>query len=101
MPKCCLVPLLHLCLPVPCCILCAGILPFNAVDLLFSGWDFYSFGLFSVFPHQYVYKHVSHNLLGYLEMESRRGRVARERVIGICQLSLKGRKSQHLADPFL
>lgn len=77
--------------------------PFYAVDFLFCGWDFYSFHLFWFFSHQHVCKHVAHDLLGYLEMAS--GRVARERVrwhmTGICQLSLRGRKFQHFADPFL
>lgn len=51
--------------------------PFYAVDFLFSGWDFYSFGLFWFFPHQHVYKHIAHDLLGYLEMAS--GRMAKEK----------------------
>lgn len=68
----------------------------------FVWWfGFYCFvGFFFFFlPSPDVYKHVSQDLLGYLEVES--GRVARGRKIGICQLSLMGKKSHHFADPFL
>lgn len=74
--------------------------PFYAVDFLFDGLGFTVLGWFFFFlPSPDVYKHVSQDLLGYLEVES--GRVARGRKIGICQLSLMGKKSHHFADPFL
>lgn len=100
MSKCCLLPLLHLHLLVPCCILCAGILPFMQLIFCLMVWVLlFWVGFFFFLPSPDVYKHVSQDLLGYLEVES--GRVARGRKIGICQLSLMGKKSHHFADPFL
>lgn len=84
-------PLLHF--------VCRHNTPFYAVDFFVLWFGFLLFWGFFVLPSPDVYKHVAQDLLGYLGMES--GKVARGRKIGICQLSLMGKKSHHFADPFL